>query len=213
MNSSDWIAAATAGDGEQHLPDWLAAMQTTGEFSDMSPFSRKRDGASPAEKASPLSEPEPAQQQTEYDRGFVAGDAAGRAAAHAEMAAEKDQRTALRLAFRELDQAAMDTLASELADTVMALCDAALEKHAADPEALIERAREAARRLGLAAASCTLHLHPDDIETLDKGALSGWQIEADPTLQRGSIALVGEEGGVRDGPAEWRRAIAAALRG
>ncbi len=213
MNSSDWIAETQSGAPPKATPDWITALESDSEFSDVSPFALARGAQAPLQTAPPLSPlPEPAPPK-DYDRGFAAGEAAGRAAAQAEIAAEKDQKTALRLAFRELDQAAMDALAQELSNTVMALCDSVLAQNAADPKALEERARDAARKLGSAAGSCTLHLHPDDIADLEEGLFSGWQIEADPGLERGSVVLTGEEGGVRDGPAEWRRAIAAALRG
>jgi flagellar assembly protein FliH len=57
-----------------------------------------------------------------------------------------------------------------------------------------------------------LRLHPDDAALIEAGDAGGMVIEPDPTLERGSLVLEGPDGTVRDGPAEWRRAIAAALQ-
>lgn len=195
------------------MPGWMAALQGSSEFVDASPFGIGSEDKAPPAADQELSDVPPAGAPSEYDRGFAAGELAGRAALQSEFDAHDNHKAALRLAFRTLDSAAMEALANELTETVLALCDAAVAKHAADPEELKPRAEAAARKLGSAAKSCTLLLHPDDIELLEEGALSDWTIEPDDTLERGSIALIGDEGGVRDGPAEWRRAIAAALRG
>jgi len=38
-----------------------------------------------------------------------------------------------------------------------------------------------------------------------------WEVLADPSLERGAIRVEGTSGGVEDGPATWRKAIAEAL--
>ena len=118
-----------------------------------------------------------------------------------------------RIAFREFDQAALDSLAAELSDTVMALCGQVLGEAAVDGDGLLERCAAAAKRIGSAASHCALHLHPDDIALVGEDALGEWQVSADAALERGSLRLEGPDGAVRDGPAEWRRAIEAAVRG
>jgi flagellar assembly protein FliH len=119
----------------------------------------------------------------------------------------------LRLALRSLDEAAQAALSEDLAQTVIALCDAALADCAIDRDALMARCHAAAKRIGGTAESLTLHLHPDDLALLDADALGGWQVIADAALERGSVLIEGPDGAVSDGPAEWRRAIAAGLRG
>lgn len=214
VNSSDWIAKAAQSDGARS-PSWIDALASPGEFNAASPFAHLGvTQTEPATAAIPAAElPSQSEPQSEWDRGFAAGEAAGRAAAEAQIGAASQEKLALRTAFRTLDQAAMDALANELADTVVALCDAALGEQATDKDALVKRVRQAAQRLGTAAQNCTLHLHPDDAAMLDETALSQWEISTDAALERGSLAFAGPDGGVRDGPAEWRRAIANALRG
>jgi len=213
-NSSDWLGAL--GDTRPPPPGWLAAIGEAQDFREMLP------GFAAAEEA-PVSEPEPVPQpETEpvadpvpdlVAQAYSQGEAAGRAAALAEAAQDAARQRALRLAFRTLDEAASETLAADLAETVIALCDGVLGAHAADRDALLTRCHEAARRIGGAAAGLRLHLHPEDIAALGPDALGGWTVAADAALERGALLLEGPDGAVRDGPADWRRAIADAVRG
>ncbi len=207
-NSSDWIAQVGASQPRQ--PDWLAALEGRDGFKPGAPFAGAR-----VELAgeSVVANPEEAPAQDALARAYAEGEAAGRAAGEAEAQAELAQQRDLRLAFRAFDQAALDSLASELCDTVIALCEQVLEASAIDRDGLIERCHWAARRLGSAAVHSTLHLHPDDIALVGEDSLADWQVQADPTIGRGSLLLEGPDGAVRDGPAEWRRAIAEAVRG
>jgi flagellar assembly protein FliH len=144
---------------------------------------------------------------------FAQGEAAGRAAVEAEYETLGARQMALRQSFRALDQAAMDALANELAETVIALCAQVLSDYRPSPDALLARCQEAARRLGVGAGDAALHLHPDDLDILDESALEGWRVIADPGVGRGGVRFETPEGAVSDSPADWRRAIAAAIRG
>ncbi len=199
-NSSSWIEQVGSVPSAQ--PGWLAALEDRGGFQPGLPSSH------------PATEPmvEPAESGPADDaitQALAEGEAAGKAAAQAELARLRE----LRANFRAFDQAALDALASELCDTVIALCEQVLEASAINRDGLIERCHWAARRLGGAAAQSTLHLHPEDIALLGEDSLADWQVEPDPTVARGSLLLEGPDGAVRDGPAEWRRAIAEAVRG
>lgn len=212
-NSSDWIGAVAFSD--RPAPGWIALLDEAGDFREAFPFGHPAAEALSCPSARMVPEPDPAADA--LARAFADGEATGRMAAEAAAdtraeAAATRQRS-LRLAFRTLDQAARDVLAEDLADTVMALCDAALAGAAIDRDALIARCHAAARRIGGAAEALTLHLHPEDIAALDAEALAGWQVIPDPALERGGVLIEGADGAVSDGPVEWRRAIAAGLRG
>ncbi len=205
---SDWLAALARE--ENAAPGWLDLLTEPGGFRETLPF-----GAAPAPAPAP---PEPVLVPVDpgaaaIERAYSEGLAAGRAAAEAEGQLAAERQRALRLNFRALDEAAMEVLASDLADTVIALCDATLTGCAPDREALLARCHAAAQRLGSAAEGLRLHLHPDDIAALGDDALAGWQVVADPLQVRGGLMIEASDGTVRDGPADWRRAIAAAVRG
>ncbi|WP_086617909.1 FliH/SctL family protein [Erythrobacter tepidarius] len=211
-NSSDWLGALA--DAGAAPPGWLTLLGETSEFRETAP-GIVAPAAPDAPQVMPQPAPEPFADPSAdaLAQAYARGEAAGRAAALAEAEQHADRQRALRLAFRKLDEAASEVLAADLADTVIALCDGVLAAHAADRAALLVRCREAARRIGGAAAGLRLHLHPADIESLGPAALEGWAVIADSTIEPGGLLLEGADGAVRDGPADWRRAIAAAVRG
>ncbi len=210
-NLSDWMGALPGTSGAPPRatpPDWLALMGQPADFREAFRF-----GAPAAEDhdAAPVPSPDPA--EAAIARAFADGRAAGRTAAQAEAEAATARQRALRLAFRSLDETARDALADDLAETVLALCNSALAGCAGDRAALLARCHAAARRIGGAAETLNLHLHPDDLALLGPDAIGGWQVTPDPAQERGGLMIEGADGVISDGPAEWRRAIAAAVRG
>jgi flagellar assembly protein FliH len=209
-NSSDWTAelAAPAAERPAAAPTWVAALGARRGFRPNLPF------GGPASPGDDPAAPDGEQAKAAaLAQAFADGEAAGRSAAQEEARVEGEHQRALRLAFRAFDQAAMDALAADLVETVITLCSAAIADFTPDTESLERRCAEAARRLGSAAEDCTLRLNPVDSETLREKPLEGWQIAPDPAVERGGLVLEGPDGSVHDGPAEWRRAIEAAVRG
>jgi flagellar assembly protein FliH len=209
-NSSEWLGALATP--EPVLPPWLMRLGGEGNagFRAALPFGAPEPEAEPP---APPPSPVPDLAPDPLALAYAEGEAAGRAAAAAEMEAQTAAQRALRLSFRTLDEAAISVLADDLAETVLALCNQVLADCAPDRDALLARCHAAAARIGGAAEQLVLHLHPDDIAMLGEGALGLWRLAPDAGLERGSVTVEGPEGAVSDGPAEWRRAIAAALRG
>jgi flagellar assembly protein FliH len=227
-NSSEWwgaLAAAQLAPEPEHgsadaAPGWLALLGD-GEAEDEAfrpalPFAATGGDTAPEPAPEPALEPEPETPDPHAEalaRAYADGLAAGRAAAAAEGEALARHQRALRLSFHTLDEAALGVLADDLAATVLALCDGVLSAAARAPAGLRERCAAAARRIGGAADALVLHLHPDDITMIGEGALAAWRLAPDEGLERGSLRIESPDGTVSDGPAEWRRAIAAAVRG
>jgi flagellar assembly protein FliH len=214
-NSSDWVGALAAAPDpdttDETAPGWLALLGEGDAFREAPLFGAPEEPAPPPPPPVPEGE-EPDPHAEALARAYADGLAAGRAAAEAEGEARERRQRALRLTFRALDEAAMEVLADDLAATVLHLCEGVLGEAARDADALRDRCIAAARRIGGAAESLVLHLHPDDITLLGEAALEAMRLVPDPTLEPGSVVIEGAEGTVSDGPAEWRRAIAAALR-
>jgi flagellar assembly protein FliH len=210
-NSSEWLGALGAlAEAPDAAPGWLALLGEEADFRETLPFG----SPAPLAPLPPSPDPEPAAAAEDaLALAYADGEAAGRAAALAEAARDAARQRSLRLAFRNLDESARDVLASDLADTVIALCDEVLEARATDRDALLARCAAAATRIGGAAAALRLHLHPSDIEAIGAEALADWSVIADSAIEPGGVLLEGPDGAVRDGPADWRRAIAAAVRG
>lgn len=213
-NSSDWLGALAEPAAVADGPSWLALLadRAGGGFREASPFGAPESPAPPPPAPAPVDQaPDPHDEA--LARAFAEGESAGRAAAEAEAHDRAARQRALRLAFRALDEAAQDLLAADLAETVLTLCEGALAGAAIDREGLLARCQAAAQRIGGAAEALALHLHPDDMALLGNEALAGWRVVPDAALERGSVLIEGPDGSVSDTPAEWRRAIAAAVRG
>lgn len=218
-NSSEWwealAAPQPAPDTAPAEPGWLALLEPEAGFRAALPFGAPEAEASqePEPAPDPELEPAPDPHAEALARAYSDGVAAGRAAAEAESEALGRHQRALRLSFHTLDEAALAVLADDLAATVLALCDGVLGEAALDPAGLRTRCAAAARRIGGAADALVLHLHPDDVAIIGEEALATWRIAPDEGLERGSLRLESPDGTVTDGPPEWRRAIAAGLRG
>jgi flagellar assembly protein FliH len=214
-NSSEWLGALGAlTSPERPEPGWLALLGEDAAFREVLPFGAPETLPPTPPIAEPEPEPDPSPEAGDaLAQAYAEGEVAGRATALADAARDAARQRSLRLAFRHLDEAARDVLAADLADTVIALCDGVLASHATDRAALMTRCAAAAMRIGGAASTLRLHLHPADIDHLGAEALADWTVIADSALEPGALLLEGPEGAVRDGPADWRRAIAAAVRG
>jgi flagellar assembly protein FliH len=57
-----------------------------------------------------------------------------------------------------------------------------------------------------------IRLHPDDAALVAARLPSDWNFIPDATLERGALRVETSNGGIEDGPAQWRAAITEALR-
>jgi len=153
----------------------------------------------------------PDPQELAYERGFAEGQALAKQAGEEALAIEQGRYRELRLAFRALDQAAMEALAQDLNATVLALCNQVLDDYALDNQALIARCHKAAKRLGAGPSELTLHLNPETRAQLSPDALGDWAVADDASLAPGSLKMTSGDSCAREGPDDWARAIAEAL--
>jgi flagellar assembly protein FliH len=211
---SDWLGTLARNEGVVEAggvaPGWLTLLGEGDAFREAAYGAVERAEPAPPPKPNPVIA-DPLAEATA--RAFADGERVGRAAAEVEAEARAARQRALRLNFRALDEAAMAVLAEDLSATVMALCDGVLGEAAKDRVGLLARVDAAVRRIGGAADTLALHLNPDDIALLGADALAGWRVIPDAALAPGSVLIAGADGSVSDGPAEWRRAIAAAVHG
>ena len=146
-----------------------------------------------------------------FTQGFAAGHEQASAEAEARAAADEQAREGLMLSFARLDSVLEEELRLRLRDTVAALCEAAIAPLALDEQALMRRIDRAVSMLARADDERVIRLHPDDIPLASARLGAEWQVQADPRLERGTVCIDSANGGVEDGPATWRLAIAEAL--
>ncbi|MBV7258928.1 FliH/SctL family protein [Erythrobacter crassostreae] len=215
-SSSDWIAALAGAPQEDaaEMPGWIAALGESRGFQEGMAFRAPSATSAPQHAVGENTNAEPVTEEIDaLEQAFADGEAAGRAAAQAEIEATASRQRDVRLAFRALDQAAMDAFAESLSETVISLCEQVLDASAINKHGLSGRVQEAAKALGAAPEHCALHLNPADIEMLGTAAPQGWVLNPAEDVPRGSLRLESGDGLVHDGPDQWRRAIAEALRG
>lgn len=159
--------------------------------------------APPAEPADPVA--------LAWAEGYAKGVEDAEAHAALAMAAEADARTALDFAFARFDSETAETLRQRLQDTVIALCEATLVPYALDVAVLTERVQRAVAMLARADDDRVIRLHPEDLPLVAKRLPKDWKITPDPALERGALRVETQNGGVEDGPAQWRRALAEAF--
>lgn len=150
------------------------------------------------------------------EEAFAQGYAEGHAQATAEAArrdAERDAaRGAVEMALARFDAQAVQDLEERLRQTVLALCEQAIMPLAVDPEGLAARITRAVAMLQRAQDEKRVLLHPDDLALVADRVPAGLKIDPDPRVERGALRIETEDGGVEDGPGQWRRILAEAFR-
>lgn len=183
----------------------FAALRTSSGFA-----SDPRFAACRASPSLPLPEPEDPVALAWAD-GHAEGRAQALAEASARAEADEAARTPIELALARLDAELAEQLRQKLYATVEALCAAAIAPLALDPAALAARVERAAAMLARADDARVLRLHPDDLALVAPRLPEGLEVSPDSALERGALRIESANGGVEDGPAHWRRAIAEAL--
>ena len=174
-------------------------------------FAADRRFAKPASPPPPPLAPTADPVATAWAEGYAEGSATAEVQAQAlaeQLAAALGK---IELAFARLDTAQEEALRQRLHETVTALCESAIAPLALDPEALARRVARAAAMLARADDQRLLRLHPLDLALIAERLPEGLAVEPDPALERGSLRMETQSGGIEDGPGRWHRAIAEAL--
>ncbi len=186
----------------------LELMRARGEFARHPRFSSLR--AYTPGKAPAAPEPDPLAEA--YARGFADGDAVARdQALHAEREREA-ARAAIELAFARFDEASAADLAERLRQTVHTLCEAAVLPLALDAEGLAARIETAVAMLRRTQDERRVLLNPEDLALVKDRLPHGLTVEGEPSVERGGLRIETEDGGIEDGPSQWRRILTEAFR-
>ena len=146
-----------------------------------------------------------------YAEGYAKGLEDG--AANAETAIRQDAaaREQIELGLGKLAEGEEHRFEERLRETVLALCEMTLAPLAVEPEQLANRVAKALDLLRRSEDERTLRLHPDDIALIAGRLPDHVRVEPDPALERGGLRIETPEGGIEDGPSQWRRVLAEAL--
>lgn len=158
-----------------------------------------------------VEEPAPDPVETAFEQGYTKGFEDAIAHASAEAAERDRQRHRIETAFERLGEAEGLKLEQRLRETILTLCEHALKPLATDPDALAERVSRALGLLRRSADERIVRLHPDDLALIADRLSDGIRVEPDPSMARGELRIETDEGGIEDGPDQWRRILAEAL--
>lgn len=146
-----------------------------------------------------------------WQDGHAAGLAEARAEAQALAGAQEAARDRIALSLARLDGELAEATRQRLMTTVTALCETAIAPLALDRAALLRRIETATAMLARADDDKVLRLNPEDHALVANQLPELLDVQDDPALERGALRIETQAGGVEDGPAHWRRAIAEAL--
>lgn len=166
--------------------------------------------ASPPQAGAASAAPDPV--ALAWAEGHAAGLAEARTEAEAAAAEAAAARDAFAASFARLDAELAEDLRQKLHATVIALCEETLRPLALDEAALARRVERAAQLFARADDERVIRLHPDDLAAVAPQLPADWTFVPDPALERGALRVETISGGIEDGPEQWRRDIAEALR-
>lgn len=170
-------------------------------------FSRNTRYTKPEAEAAPPPVAEDAGEKA-YAAGYEDGQVSARADFEAKLQQERAGRTAIELAFAKFDAESERDLRDKLLATVHALCEEAVLPLALDAEGLARRVEAAAAMLQRKHDQRIIHIHPDDLELVRDNVAGDLELVADGSVERGGLRVETDDGGVEDGPQQWRRALA-----
>ncbi len=192
-------------DGSSGVTGWIALLgDKQGFVADTRYLARGQPPQEPLIKAE-------ADGPDEQAIAFAKGREQGLAEAAAAAGQAAVERRRLGSGLRRMDEEMTEQLGRELTETIAALCEATLAPLALDRTLLAGRCEKAAALLGARSAGQVLYLHPQDIPELDDDFTAHWDIKPDPALERGALRIESADGGICDGPAQWRATLAEGL--
>tara|TARA_B100001750_G_scaffold228276_1_gene222597 strand:- start:311 stop:886 length:576 start_codon:yes stop_codon:yes gene_type:complete len=172
------------------------------------PGSFARDGryAKPQVSEEPVETEDVAEKA--YRAGYEDGQLSARADFDAQLTAERAARSTIELAFARFDAESERQLRDRMLATVHALCEEAVLPLALDSEGLARRVEAAAAMLQRKHDQRIVHIHPEDLELVKASVPASLELVADGSVERGGLRVETDDGGVEDGPQQWRRALA-----
>lgn len=160
--------------------------------------------------AAPPPAPDPVEDA--FEQGFAEGYATASQEAERREAKAGAEREAITLALARMDEHGAAEMAERLRQTVMALCEQAVLPLAVDPAGLAARIARAVAMLQRAQDERRVLINPEDLALVQSRLPTGLLVEPDPSVERGALRIETPDGGVEDGPSQWRRILAEAFR-
>jgi flagellar assembly protein FliH len=144
--------------------------------------------------------------------GFDNGVATERRLATERNGSEAEALAQLRSGIARINQDSLRALEARMRDAVLALCRQVIDDHVEAPERLAARVRAAASLLAGSGQRMSVEANEADRPLLSEALGDDWEVVANPRLARGALRVLSGDGGVEDGPEQWKRALEEAIR-
>jgi flagellar assembly protein FliH len=112
----------------------------------------------------------------------------------------------------QIDAAARQMLESRMREAVVSLCRQVIDECPIDADRLAARIQTAVRLFAAAHNEKTVEVNPADLKLLGGLLPAEWKLVANAEMARSAIRVLTPEGGVEDGPEQWKLALEEAIR-
>jgi flagellar assembly protein FliH len=147
-----------------------------------------------------------------WEAGFESGVTMERRLSREASGQDRELLGQLRDEVKQVNADGVKMLESRLREAVLALCRQAIDDYSVSPERLTARIQAAVKMLTTAHNEKTIEVSPGDLDVLRAALPAEWKLVANAELVRGAIRVTTPEGGVEDGPDQWKLALEEAIR-
>lgn len=162
------------------------------------------------EGAEPQGSEEPLRQA--WEAGFESGVAMERRLSREASGQDRELLTQLRDEIKLINADGVKMLESRLREAVLALCRQAIDDISIAPDRLAARIQAAVKQLVSGHNEKVIEVSSGDLEALRGTLPAEWTLVANADLPRGAIRVATPEGGIEDGPDQWKLALEEAIR-
>jgi flagellar assembly protein FliH len=118
----------------------------------------------------------------------------------------------LREEIQQINLNALQQLESRMREAVLALCHQVIDDQAITPDKLTGRIQAALKLFTDTHNEKVIEVSTTDYALIEGAVPAEWKVLAKPGLTRGSIRVVTADGGIEDGPDQWKLALEEAIR-
>jgi flagellar assembly protein FliH len=147
-----------------------------------------------------------------WEAGFESGVAMERRLSREASGQDRELLDKLGEEIKLINADGVKLLENRLRETVLALCRQAIDEYSVSPEQLTTRIHAAVKLLATAHNERTIEVSPADLDMLRGTLPAEWKLLANAELARGAIRVATAEGGIEDGPDQWKLALEEAIR-
>lgn len=113
---------------------------------------------------------------------------------------------------RQIDTESIQQIEIRMREAVIALCRQVIDDCPIPVDRLAERIRTAVKMIVKPHNERTICVNPADLPLLTGSLPAEWKLVGSPDLPRGGMRVATAEGGIEDGPEQWKLALEEAIR-